>query len=160
MKRVLSIVLALVLTASFGSAVCAAEEIKLYLNGNEIQPLEENHQYAHIENGTVYLPLRNIFEAMGALVEWYGDNEVVTCRGIVNFSVYFGEKRMILNDEEIYLSSTTKVLEDRAFIEKAVIEKAMNAYVNDNNPNNIYITYDENYGMEIDFSGLVESYDE
>ena len=161
MKRALSVFLAIALITGLSMTAFAAGEIALYLNGVEIPQLEENHQFAHVENGTIYLPLRNIFEAMGAMVEWDGENKVITCRGTVNFLVYIGEGRMLLNDDEVSLDISTKLFNDRTFIEKSVIEKAMKATVTfDDSANRVDITYDENYGMEIDFSGLEASYDD
>ena len=159
MKKVLSAILAIAIMGISMTAL-AAGEIRLYLNGDEIPQLEENHQFAHVENGVVYLPLRNIFEAMGSVVYWDGENEVITCRGTVNFSVYIGDNRMILNDETLSLDISTKIFNGRTFIEKTVIEKAMDAAVSfDEATNSVSITFDEDYGMEIDFSGLEESFD-
>ena len=165
-KITIAIFSSLILMLLMGFAASASDEIKLYLNGNEIPKLEENHQFAHVENGAVYLPLRNIFEAMGALVEWDGENEVITSRGVINFTVYVGQNLMILTDmnrsnDEILLKITTKIVDGRTFVGKDVVENVMGATVNfDENSNSVFIIFDVHHGMVIDFGNLAPSFDD
>jgi len=74
LKKLLSIslLLALILTL-LSFSVIAEDTVKVVLNGNEIN----FNQPPIIENGRTLVPIRAVFEALGADVYWDGPNQIV-----------------------------------------------------------------------------------
>lgn len=77
MKKFISAVIALTLLSSiFTYTSCTANDITVTLDGNaisfDVQP--------QIVDGRTLVPLRKIFEEIGALVKWDGDTQTVTAR--------------------------------------------------------------------------------
>ena len=74
MKKIISMVLILIMSLSlFTMTVSANEEIKVFVNGQQLQfdvpPQMVNHR--------TMVPLRVIFEALGAKVEWYENPQAI-----------------------------------------------------------------------------------
>jgi hypothetical protein len=70
-----SVTLASVVAASFAFGVYAASDIKLLINGKSVDtPVE-------IIEGSSYVPLRVVSEALGAEVKWDGDSRTITING-------------------------------------------------------------------------------
>ncbi len=70
MKKIVLAVTAGALLTSL--AVYAADGVGIYVNGSKIS------QTGYLDNGTTYVPLRAVSEALGADVEWDGQNAVIT----------------------------------------------------------------------------------
>ncbi|MBE7054026.1 MAG: copper amine oxidase N-terminal domain-containing protein [Ruminococcaceae bacterium] len=90
MKKILSLLLALAvaITPSF---VFADEEISVFVDSNKVV-FDQN---PIIENGRTLVPLRAIFEALGAYVEWNGDtNTVVAKKGLTTIVLQIGSNRI------------------------------------------------------------------
>lgn len=66
LKKTIIIAASGLLLTSF--AVYAADGVGIYVNGNLIS------QTGYLDNGTTYVPLRAVSEALGASVEWDGSN--------------------------------------------------------------------------------------
>ena len=78
MKKILSVILALSLAASLliGATSVSADEITVELDGNPI----EFDVKPEIIDGRTMVPLRKIFEEIGALVKWDNDTQTVSAR--------------------------------------------------------------------------------
>ena len=78
MKKLLSIILCLSIAASLlvGATAASADEITVELDGTQIN-FDVNPQ---IIDGRTMVPLRKIFEEIGALVKWDNDTQTVTAR--------------------------------------------------------------------------------
>lgn len=77
MKKLISAIITMILlTSTFTYTVCTAKAITVTLDGNaisfDVQP--------QIVNGRTLVPLRKIFEEIGALVKWDSDTQTVTAR--------------------------------------------------------------------------------
>ncbi len=77
MKKILTVVTAIVLVALTAFSVCAADDITVTLNGEAVDCASYG-QPATIVNGRTLVPLRAIFEALGASVEWDQATKTVT----------------------------------------------------------------------------------
>ena len=78
------------------TAELAYRDIKIILNGNLITPKDANGKVVEpfIIDGTTYLPLRAVAEALGLNVQWDGNTSTVTLSGTSNPSApatSFGE---------------------------------------------------------------------
>ena len=83
----LLITVAILLSLSYGvyavyenrTAELAFRDIKISLNGNEFIPKDANGKTVEpfIIDGTTYLPVRGVAEALGLLVDWDGDTFTV-----------------------------------------------------------------------------------
>lgn len=78
MKKILSVILCLSLAASLliGATSVSADEISVELDGNPI----EFDVKPEIIDGLTMVPLRKIFEEIGALVKWDSDTQTVSAR--------------------------------------------------------------------------------
>ena len=78
MKKILSVILALSFAASLliGASSVSADEITVELDGNPI----EFDVKPEIIDGRTMVPLRKIFEEIGALVKWDNDTQTVSAR--------------------------------------------------------------------------------
>lgn len=77
MKKIISSMIALMLLISiFTYTNCMAKDIGVTLDGNVI----EFDVQPQIVEGRTLVPLRKIFEEIGALVKWDGDTQTVTAR--------------------------------------------------------------------------------
>ena len=78
MKKLLSVILclSLVTTLLMGASSVSADEIIVELDGNPI----EFDVKPEIIDGRTMVPLRKIFEEIGALVKWDNDTQTVSAR--------------------------------------------------------------------------------
>jgi len=139
-----------------------AEEIKIHLNGEIVPPLPEKHQTAiKNENDIMFLPLRNIFEAMGAVVIWSDDSKTVYGgKGTMNYEIQYDNSLLIVNGTKIKLNYSPVFLNDRILTTDTVINSCFNANIEyDNDLNTVNIIYDTNEqdSVVIDF-GFTEDY--
>ena len=151
--------LLLVLLVSFlliNATLVYADSIKLYLNGEEIAPLPEDHQEAIYENGVLYLPLRNVFEAIGAQVIYDAEDAEMVYGGMGN--IYYinniGDIKLVTNENEYTLSNKTIIVNNRTLIVKEALNYIFGAEVVCEN-NNVNILYENDDSIwEVDLSNV------
>ncbi len=145
MKKIISITLALLL-AVLGSAftVMAEDEIKVTLNGEE---LEFADQKPIIDEGRTLVPMRAIFEAMGATVFWDDSTKTITSYepvGDVSIVLQINSHKMFVNEEEITLDVAAKIVNDRTLVPVRAIAEGMNSTVEwDGEARTVLITKEE-----------------
>lgn len=68
--------------------------IKLYVDGNLIMPKDSDGNIVEpfIYNGTTYLPVRSVGEALGKSVDWDGDSQSVYIGGREETKIYLGDQ--------------------------------------------------------------------
>ena len=89
----------------------------MYLNGTEIAPLPEQHQGAVVQDGTLYLPLRNVFEAMGAIVEYDNTYEEISGGlGGMDYYTTVGAYKVIINGSVYVLEAPVITINNRALV--------------------------------------------
>ncbi len=84
----------------------------------------------YIKNGRTMVPMRAIFEALGALVTW--DNETKTAvavRGGVEIKITIGENVLYKNGEEINLDAPAEITNDRTMVPVRAIGEAFSYIV-------------------------------
>ena len=157
LKTKLIFLLIAVISLFCGTINTFANDINIYLNGEIIPPLEYQHQGAIIENETLYLPLRNIFEAIGATVIYDDEDNIEIVHGGIG-KVYFknvvGEEKLQTENDEFALTNATFVKNNRILIVKEALTYIFNADVNYTD-DSVYIEYEECPDIfELDFSNI------
>ena len=118
MKKLLSIVFIVVLCTIFAANVFADEvkPITITLNGTELD-CESYGQGATIVEGRTLVPLRAIFEALGASVEWDQSTKTVTSAlDEVTVKLTIGEKVLYVNDESKELDVPAMIMNGRTMV--------------------------------------------
>ena len=102
-------------------------KIGVTLNGVPI----EFDQSPITENDRTLVPMRAIFEAMGAKVDWNEEEQTVTAtKDNNNISIKIGDTSMIKNGVETALDVSAKVIEERTFVPVRAIAEAFETTVN------------------------------
>lgn len=113
--------------------------IKIMLNGAKVvcnpDPI--------IKDGRTLVPLRSIFEAMGARVSWDGRTRTITAtNGITNISLAVDSDIMYRNDMTIQLDVPAQIYNDRTMVPVRAIAEAFGADVKwDADTRTVNITY-------------------
>ncbi len=142
MKKLLSLVMALSLTAACGVPAMAADRAKsepdVVVDGSKILFEDQN---ATIVNDITLVPARGVFEIMGCDVEWDNDTETATITtdtgvrfvevtiGSNIMKVYTYKSLMELNCEDVELEVPAKLMNDRTMIPLRAISEAMDCKV-------------------------------
>lgn len=88
--------------------------IKVLLNGNKIDFADVAPQ---IINDRTMVPLRAIFEALGATVEWDDTTKTVTAvKGDVTIKMTIGADSFMRNDETVSLDSPATIVDSRTLV--------------------------------------------
>lgn len=122
------------------------ESIKVKLNGNEIHFDEEPLMI----NDRVMVPMRKIFEELGATVEWEEDTQTVTAiRGITFVKIAIGSNTLSITgvkNENISLDSPAQLINGRTYVPVRAVSEALNTVVSWNgDEQTVYIsTFDGN----------------
>lgn len=133
-KKLISILSAATITAAGASSAFAADDITVKLDGNDIKfdvaPI--------IENDRTLVPLRAIFEALGAQVEWDDVTKtVVSAKGDRSCVLQIGNANMFVSTtvdnktdtETKTLDVPAKIVEDRTLIPLRAVSEAYNCTV-------------------------------
>lgn len=131
MKKKLSIILSIFIfciTAST-SVISAAEDITVYVD-NKITVLTDangNTVYPFIQDGTTYIPVRGISQALNCTVQWDGDNKnVLIYKDIEPDNKVF---RNNSDDVKLYVDNEEQTLYDANDIEVKPFIKGGTTYV-------------------------------
>lgn len=122
---------------------CYADEnrqlpVKVVLNGERIRFDQE----PVIENGRTLVPLRKIFEALGATVEWNQETQTVTSvLGNTTVVLTIGHNIMYVNTKPVELDVPGKIINDRTLAPVRAVAEGFNCKVEwDNNTRTVLIT--------------------
>lgn len=103
--------------------------IHVYYNGKRIS-FHSYGQNPEILEGRTLVPLRSIFEAMGATVEWDGDTRTATAkRGNVNIKIQIGASEIYKNGTAVAVDVPAQIVNDRTMVPARVIAEAFGADV-------------------------------
>jgi hypothetical protein len=140
MKKCLSVFLCLAVLIVVGGGITAFAgdgELSLLVN-NEPVLLDQSPV---VEDGIVLVPLRGVFESLGATVSWddetktvfisYGENSVL---------LQINNNHIFKNSETIALDIPAKIINDRTMITLNTVEIALNVSTNwDAQSNTVHI---------------------
>ena len=130
MKKLVSAVLAAATALSaMGIAALADDEIKIFVNAEELV-IPEGDTMPFIEEERTLVPMRAIFEALGAKVDWDGENRRVTATKDENTVVLdIDSKIMLVNGTEVELDVPAKIVNDRTVVPVRAISESLDCVV-------------------------------
>jgi len=100
--------------------------VTVYVNGEQVV----FDQVPVIENGRTLVPLRAIFEALGADVEWDQRSQTVTAvKEDTTISFVIGSDILVKNNEEIKLETPARIIESRTLVPARAVAESFGAEV-------------------------------
>lgn len=153
MKKVLSIVLTLVLLFTITHFhVMANDEITVYLDGHKI----EFDQPPIIINDRTLVPMRALFEALGATVEWDEESQeaIGTVPGI-EIEIKIGADYVSVNTVKLVLDCPSQKINDRVLVPLRVISESLGVDVQWDEKNNSVIMKNKNIIKTIESEGFI-----
>ena len=100
----------------------------MYINGGKIN--FEEQPYIDTEINLTMMPIRGVFESVGASVVWDGDNQtVIGMKDNSFFSLQIGQSRAFINGEEYTLETPAVIKNDTTFVPLRFAMEALGADV-------------------------------
>lgn len=141
MKKIISLIFFFVVLMT-SSNVLAAREVKVDFNSIEI----EFDQPAIISEDRTLVPLRKIFETLGAVVEWDEEERKVTADKYGRIvSITIGSDELYVNGKAIKLDVPAKIINNRTLVPVRAISEAYDCEVRWNDKDSIVEIYDLNF---------------
>ncbi|MCD8157909.1 MAG: copper amine oxidase N-terminal domain-containing protein [Clostridiales bacterium] len=101
--------------------------ISVYINGNLISFA----QAPYIENGTTMVPMRAIFEELGAEVDYNGETKTITAvKGEKTIILTVGSKDAYVNGSVFTLQNSPVILEGTTMIPLRFVAEALDTEIN------------------------------
>lgn len=115
MKKIISIIITLCIAFSCTSVF--AREVTVNLNGQKME-FDVN---PFIEDGRTLVPMRAIFEAIGASVTWDGETRLAIALYQINgepnhIALQIDNKTAHVNDSKVELDVPARIVGDRTFV--------------------------------------------
>ena len=130
MKKIFSLLLAIVMLSSFLAGYAVAEEapdITVMLDGNKID-FPDAKPYLYKDRTLV--PIRFVSEAMGADVSWNGDEQEVTIvKGRDTIITHILSSKATLNGVMYAFDVSTRITDDRTFVPLRFVAEMLNCDV-------------------------------
>ena len=127
-------------------AVCAEEVRPVFvkLNGEAVDCASYG-QEATIVDGRTMVPLRAIFEALGASVEWNAETRTVNSKlGDTEISLTIGENKLIRNGKEVALDVPAMIMNNRTLVPVRAVSESFGVAVEwDKNTRTVVLTQTE-----------------
>ena len=129
-KKIIAIALsALTVAAALSMPVFADDTVKVLVNGNEITFTDVA---PYIEEGRTLVPMRTIFETLGAVVEWDGETKTIISYdpvSDVSITMQADSKTMFINEEPFELDVPATIVGDRTVVPLRAVAEGMNSNV-------------------------------
>lgn len=135
MKKIISIILCFIIaTIPFSSL---ANEVKVFVNGEELK----TDQGATIVDGRTLVPLRAIFEVLGADVEWDDVTKSVEARKrYKKINLQIGSKAIYINQIRNEIDVSAMLINSRTMVPARAVSEALDAKVEwDGDTRTVYI---------------------
>lgn len=127
MKRLLSVILCI--TAMLGGTVMAEDEVKPIVVKVDGVAITTDQAPVNME-GKVLVPLRAIFESLGAEVYWDESGIVTAKKEDSEFSLKIGEAAYTLNGKKYETDIAAQIIHDRTMVPLRVVSESMGCAVN------------------------------
>ncbi len=130
MKKIISFLLALSISATLVTCVTADDVIKVLVNDERVY-FEELNPF--IENDHTLVPMREIFEALGAEVHWDSDTNTVYAYNYTSntlISLPIGYDIMLVNYNTVKLEVPAKIVGSSTVVPIRAVAEGMNSIVN------------------------------
>ncbi len=125
-KSIISIFLSVALIFSLSVNVIAQEEISIYVNETKL----ECEIPPFIQNGRTMVPMRKIFEALGASVEWIPDEQLIYAKKGYNYIIMqINSFRMTKNNYIQTLDTAPVIVDGTTFVPVRAVSQSLNSFV-------------------------------
>ena len=115
-----SVTVSLVLTCFLGVPGFAQQDIKVLLDGTELT-FDVPPQ---LINDRTMVPMRRIFEALGALVQWDEDTQTITAvKDEINVTMQIDQPVIVVSGEEITLDVAPQLVGDRTLVPIRAVQR-------------------------------------
>lgn len=122
-KKAISVLCAVLLMQS---AAYANDDITVLLNGNRL----EFDQQPMIYNDRTVVPMRKIFEELGMMVQWFGDEQRITAyNGTTNITMFIGNTSVYVDNREIKGDVAPMIVGERTLVPLRIIGESLNGDV-------------------------------
>ncbi len=121
------LIVAILFSMTGGSAIANNQEIAVYVNGRQL----ELDTKPIMENDRVLVPMRSVFEALGATIIW--DQQTRTVKAYysgINLSLTIGENTATRNQQTLDLDVPAKIVNGRTMVPVRFVGEALGATVN------------------------------
>lgn len=126
MKKIISLLLTLSLLLSLTVPVLAGNDITVKIDGKII----DFDVPPQLINNRTMVPLRAIFEALGASVEWNGETQTVTStKDKTTISLTINSTLMVVNGKDVALDSPACLIDGRTLVPVRAISEAFGTTV-------------------------------
>lgn len=129
MKKLLSLLTASAIAVGMAASVYAADDITVLVDD---KPVEFPDAKPFIENDFTLVPMRAIFESLGASVNWDGDTKTVLSHDpLTNKSIVMqiGQNYMFVNNTKVDLEVTAKIVDDSTVVPVRAISESLDCDV-------------------------------
>lgn len=139
MKKFIALLIMAIISMSVSAM--AAGDIKVYVNGEQV----EFDVKPVIENERTLVPMRAIFEALGAEVDWNQETETVSAvRGSDTVRITINSNQLFKNDKAVELDVPAKIIDERTLVPVRAISESFDADVQwDGETQTVNITMDK-----------------
>jgi hypothetical protein len=111
-----------------GAAIASAQQIRVEVDGRPVRFADVGPNY---QQGRVLVPVRGVFEDMGAWVQWNPTQRVVTAgRGDVNVTLPIGSTIASVNGRSVALDVPAQIVNGRTMVPLRFISESLGAEVN------------------------------
>ena len=123
MKKFFSAILTISMLTSAVAAIASEDStINVTIDGEakvfDVMPV--------IQNSRTLVPMRGIFEALGAEIEWNGETKTVTgTKGNATVTLQIGNNVANVNGEDVTLDAPAKVISDRTMVPARFVSDAL-----------------------------------
>ena len=144
MKKIIAAALTLALSVSSaaGLTAMAADDVTIQINGEELQ-IPQGDTKPFIENDRTLVPMRVIFEAFGATVEWDDATKTITAyedRQDIEIKMQIGSDVFTVNDSDVKLDVPAQIVDGRTVVPLRAVSEGLNAEVKwDGETRTVYI---------------------
>ncbi len=126
MKKIISLMIISIMLLTFTCFADTADEIKVFVNGNQLT----FDQPPVLMNDRTLVPLRAIFEALGAMVTWNDESQTaLALKGDLQLFVKIDTTVMMANDKEITLDVPAQLINDRTLVPLRAVSEALGCTV-------------------------------
>lgn len=136
MKKTVSIFAAAAIIASMSAVSAQNNTPSVTVNGAKLEFTDNVIPFIDEESERTLVPMRDIFEAVGAVVQWDESTQTVIAVKDSSFvTLQIGSEKAFVNSEEKQLDVKALIKDDRTFVPLRFVSEALGAEVEWDNDN-------------------------
>ncbi len=136
MKKTVSIFAAAAIIASMSAVSAQNNTPSVTVNGVKLEFTDNVTPFIDEQSERTLVPMRDIFEAVGAVVQWDESTQTVIAVKDSSFvTLQIGSEKAFVNSEEKQLDVKALIKDDRTFVPLRFVSEALGAAVEWDNDN-------------------------